>query len=202
MLEPHPRIEPPDDDCSFELSDGPVLPCQPDTIHITFEELMSSHHLTVYKVCLRTLRDRDAAEDATQETFAAAWRHRHRLGAPGIHWLLVVAMNKCRDELRKRRRHPACELDTVQGEAECLTSTERSPEDAALTRCLKDELEFALGALPAHQRTAVSLICVEEFTLREAAQKIGVSIGTVKSRVFRGRIRLREILAQRLEDPI
>jgi len=162
---------------------------------VHFEGFVLAHSSIVLRVCHRMLKDRLAAEDACQETFAAAWRQREGL-RPNRAWLLKVATNKCLDELRRRSRHFDHALDEHDDESAFLASTEPSPESAALTAQAREVLERALAQLPWAQRVTVVLSDVEDWSYSEIASACGVSIGTVKSRVFRARTALREILRE------
>jgi RNA polymerase sigma-70 factor (ECF subfamily) len=139
------------------------------------------------------LRDPCAAEDACQETLIAAWRHRED-GDLGRTWLIHVAVNKCRDELRRRARRPSyiCGLDDA--EVEAILSHEPTPEAMTLNADYRRAVERSLLQLPWVQRVALVLGDMEGWSYREIASATGVSLGTVKSRIFRGRVRLRELL--------
>ncbi len=155
---------------------------------------MLAYSSIVLTVCLRLLKDRYAAEDACQETFAAAWRHRGHL-QPNRAWLLKVATNKCLDELRWRSRHRAQTAeDEDDDEIWYLVAPDPSPEARALSAEAQDVLQAALRQLPWAQRIAVVLSDVEGWSYMDIAGTCGVSIGTVKSRIFRARKALREIL--------
>jgi RNA polymerase sigma-70 factor (ECF subfamily) len=160
---------------------------------VPFEALVVANQRVIYAVCLRLLRDPCAAEDACQETLIAAWRHREDT-ALCRSWLIHVAVNKCRDELRRRNRRPPglCCLDDE--DAEAVPSYEPNPESVALSGDSCRTIERALMQLPFGQRVALVLGDVEGWSYREIATATGVSLGTVKSRVFRGRMRLRALL--------
>ena len=159
-----------------------------------FEQFVLTYSGVVQTVCLRLLKDPFAAEDACQETFAAAWRRRTDL-RPNRAWLLKVATNKCLDELRWRSRHPTQDFDDhPDGEAALIVSGEPSPESALLSSCSIEVLEDALSRLPWAQRIAIVLSDVEGWSYREIAGACDISIGTVKSRIFRARRMLRQVL--------
>lgn len=161
--------------------------------HRAFDDLVASHQRAVFNLCYRVLGDRCAAEDATQDTFAAAWRHCAE--APARSWLLHVAMNKCRDELRRRARHRAEDLSLLEDSDRCPASKEPAPEAVLLRTDLQLELQRALDRLPHDQRTTILLCDAQGRSYREIAEITGVREGTVKSRIFRARLRLRELLA-------
>ena len=172
------------------IHDGPAPP-EP----VSIDALIAANATSIYNICLRLLRDPSAAEDACQETMIAAWRHSDE-GVLGRAWLVHVATNKCRDELRRRARRPSITLDLQNSEVEAATSCMPTPEAALLQSDACRLVERALMQLPWAQRVALVLGDVEGWSYREIADMTGTSLGTVKSRIFRGRIRLRELLTQ------
>ncbi len=171
-----------------------VLNAQPLLEPTSIDALIAANVAGVYNVCLRLLRDPGAAEDACQETMIAAWRHRE--DGVGRAWLIHVAMNKCRDELRRRARRPSITLDKPNSEVEAVSCSLPTPEAVLLQSDDCRRVEHALMQLPWAQRVALVLGDVEGWSYREIADMTGTSLGTVKSRIFRGRIRLRELLRQ------
>jgi RNA polymerase sigma-70 factor (ECF subfamily) len=161
-----------------------------------FEAQLLSQQRLVYNVCYRLLHERCAAEDACQETLIAAWRHRHG-GALNRSWLMQIAVNKCRDELRRRMRKPTCLLEENDCGPDSYVSTEPAPEEVAMRSLANAMLQEALLELSWPQRVVLVLCDVEGWPYRDTAQATGVSVGTVKSRVARGRVKLREALLRR-----
>ena len=148
-----------------------------------FDRLMAAHEGRVFAVCLRILADREEALDATQETFitvlrkAGSFQGRSAFGT----WLYRVAVNTCYSMLRSRGRRP-----TVP-----LPETHDPPDVSALDNLRSAEirpmLETALANLPEEFGPAVILSDLEGLPLRTVAEILEVPLGTVKSRVFRGR---------------
>jgi len=138
-----------------------------------------------------------AAEDATQEALLSAFK-----GIGGFRggnfraWLLRITANACRDQMRFWRRRSVVSLDALVIEPE---GDAQSPEDYALRRELGDEIAKALAALPADQRLAVILYDIEGLSYEEIALVMTSSLGTVRSRLSRGRARLRLYLEPRME---
>lgn len=169
----------------------------------SFNTLVTRHERTVYNVCLRTLRDTALAEDATQDTFLKAWTaintFRGGLVRP---WLLKIATNRCLDLLRASGRRPAGSLDAQEIETEphwsSQTEVAEHPEQHASRQELSALLERALGQLADDQRIAVVLADVQGYPYEEIATITDTAIGTIKSRINRGRARLREAL---IADP-
>ena len=165
-----------------------------------FNALVERYQRSVFGLCLRMLSSAPAAEDAAQETFLAAWRGLERYrGGSFQAWILRIAGNRCRDELRKRKRRPADSLDALherQGERIAPADSAPSPERAALGAETLRAIQRGLETLPEDQRMAIILCDVQELAYDEIAQAMGTSIGTVKSRISRGRARLRNYLLQ------
>ena len=155
-----------------------------------FEELMAAHEDRVFGICLRMLRNRDAALDAVQETFINVFRKadRYKAEAAFSTWLYRVAVNTCYDQLRKSKRKAAQPLP------ETLDPPDPRSADEFGAVELRPQIEDALEALQPEFRAAVVLVDLEGFALETVANMLAVPVGTVKSRVFRGR----RILAERL----
>lgn len=157
-----------------------------------FEQLMGAHEDRVFAVCLRILTDREAALDAVQETFITVYRKAQQFsGASAFStWLYRIAVNTCYDQLRRSRRHQAQPLPEGTDPAD-----ERSEETLSSVE-LRPDLERALADLAPEFRAAVVLSDLEGLPLQAVAEALDVPIGTVKSRVFRGR----RILAEHLRN--
>ncbi|MBE0415611.1 MAG: sigma-70 family RNA polymerase sigma factor [Dehalococcoidia bacterium] len=161
-----------------------------------FNRLVERYQREVYNLSLRMLGNAQAAEDATQDAFISAFRGIGKFrGGSFRAWLLRIAANACRDQLRSLRRRPTTSLDALPLELELDRHTP-SPEEYALSRELGREIGKALSALPADQRLAVILRDIVGLDYEEIAQATGSSLGTVKSRLSRGRARLRDHLGQ------
>ncbi|MCB2223414.1 MAG: sigma-70 family RNA polymerase sigma factor [Actinobacteria bacterium] len=155
-----------------------------------FDELMRAHQDRVFGVCLRMLRDRDAALDATQETFVTVFRKADRFSGTAAFstWLYRVAVNTCYDAARRAKRHRTDPLP------ETTDPPDRTADDHLAAVELRPDLEAALASLPDEFRSAVVLSDVEGLALQTVADILEVPVGTVKSRVFRGRKLLAGIL--------
>lgn len=159
-----------------------------------FNDLMRAHEDRVFAVCLRMLRDREAALDATQETFITVFRKVDRFAGHSAFstWLYRVAVNTCYDHARRAGRRGTEPFP--EGHDPADTRAEAALESAEL----RPDLEAALAKLPAEFRSAVILCDAEGLSLQTASEILGVPIGTVKSRVFRGRRLLAEVLGNLL----
>lgn len=168
-----------------------------------FNKLILTYQTLAYNVAYRTLHDPDAAADATQEAFISAFR-----ALPGFRggsfkaWLLRIVTNACYDQLRTAKRRPASSLDDMLVDPDhsvMLTDEGESPEDYASRQDLGRVIQNGLDELPPEQRLAVILYDIQGFSYQEIAQATGVSLGTVKSRLSRGRARLRDYLQREQE---
>lgn len=155
-----------------------------------FTELMRRHEDMVFAVCLRMMRNREAALDAAQDTFLALWRKadRYHGDAAVSTWLYRVCVNTCLDQLRKmKRRH----TEPLPEHHDPPDAAAQDPFEAADARPM---LEAALASIPEEFRAAVILSDLEGLALAEVADILEIPVGTVKSRIHRGRRALAEHL--------
>lgn len=149
---------------------------------------------TAYGLAFRVLRDDRLAEDAVQEGFLAVWR-----GAAGFSaerakattWILTLVHRRAVDLVRREQRRRADPLDDTEGREEAASA---SAEDAAWLHFERERVQAALRQLPDTQREALELAYYGGFTQSELAERLGQPIGTIKSRMFAGLARLRELL--------
>ncbi len=155
-----------------------------------FEELMRAHEDRVFGICLRMLRDREAALDATQDTFITVFRKADRFAGRAAFstWLYRVAVNTCYDTLRRSKRRRTEPLGDHHD------PVDHSLADGFAAVEVRPDLESALAELPVEFRAAVIIVDLEGMSLQTASELLGVPVGTVKSRVFRGRRLLAEAL--------
>ncbi len=143
------------------------------------------------------LADRSSAQDATQDAFFSAWtKIRSCQGTNFRAWLMSITANTCRDHLRRIKRRPTIHIESLVQEPAASPAAE-SPEDYALRRELDGEIQKGLSELPSQQRLAVILCDIQGFSYEEIAKIMGCSLGTVRSRISRGRSQLREYLSLR-----
>jgi RNA polymerase sigma-70 factor (ECF subfamily) len=169
-----------------------------------FNRLVLSYQSLAYNLAYRIIDDPEAAADATQEAFIAAFRSlRSFRGGSFRAWVLRIVTNACYDELRRRKRRPSTSLDALGEAAEGvadedgsggLTAAEEGPESAAERRELTRAIQRCIDRLPADYRTVVVLVDVQGFDYQEAAEVVSKPLGTVKSRLARARARLRDCL--------
>jgi RNA polymerase sigma-70 factor (ECF subfamily) len=140
----------------------------------------------VYGVALRILREKQDAEDVVQEVFLQAWRQAGRYergrGTPEA-WLCIMARTRALDRIRRRQSRREEPAEAAPG----VVGAPRPEEDLAVRK--------ALGGLPKDQRAALELAYYEGLTQVEIAERLGEPLGTIKTRIRSGLLRLRESLA-------
>ena len=154
-----------------------------DGDHDAFTQIMRSHEDRVFSVCLRIMGNRDQALDATQETFLTTFRKAGQFkgnSALGT-WIYRIAVNTCYDQLRKQKRRRTDPMP------DHVDPADYSAQDAVDAAALRPEIQRALAAIPEDFRTVVILSDIEGMGLPEVAEILEIPVGTVKSRVFRGR---------------
>src|SRR5216684_4189701 len=173
-----------------------------------FNELILHYQQTTYGVVYRMIGDADVAADVTQDAFIAAFRgiQSFRGGSSFRAWLLRIASNMACDHWRRTQRHPMESLDVLSDEEEphsasdlgALVETERgnNPEEYVLSQELQELIQRGLQELPLDQRVAVVLCDIEGLAYEEIAASTQATLGTVRSRIARGRARLRKYLYQ------
>ena len=166
----------------------------------SFNQLILRWERPIYALAYRVIGREEDARDVCQETFLRAFR-----ALPGFKgqakfssWLYRIALNLCRDWIRRQRRAPVMQMPegVEPGELIAETGPVESIEDLVSRRQLSALVEQAMALLPEEQRTAVSLVLVEGLSYKEAAQVLCIPIGTVMSRLHRGR----KALQKRLYD--
>jgi RNA polymerase sigma-70 factor (ECF subfamily) len=166
-----------------------------------FNSLVLAYQEALFNTALRILSDEDLAADATQEAFLSAFRavNSYRGGSFKA-WLLRTVTNACYDELRRKKRRPTTPLEpeTEDGEEVETPRWLADPSDSPEQELEKEELEHAiqhcLDNLPTEFKTVVVLADIQGLDYTEVARAARVPLGTIKSRLARARLRLRECL--------
>lgn len=166
---------------------------------LAFEEIVKRYERRVYGIALRIVRRHEVADDVAQEAFMRAHQalSTFDLDRPFGPWICRIAANLAINHVRSPE---ARETPLPEGHAESAAPG-RGALDLVLEREAREVLERALGNLPAEQRAVFALRTFEELSYREIADALGISIGTVMSRLSRARERLREALAPYLGLP-
>jgi RNA polymerase sigma-70 factor (ECF subfamily) len=151
-----------------------------------FNDLMEAHEDRVFAICLRMMRNREAALDATQDTFLTVFRKadRYQAKASFSTWLYRVAVNTCYDHLRRQKRRQTDRLPETHDPAD-PTSV-----DAFTAAELRPSIDVALAELSEEFRISVVLVDLQGMSLDQAAGILNVPTGTIKSRLFRARKQL------------
>jgi len=168
------------------------------------ETLYDRYSRVVYSFSLRMLADTNSAEDLTQEVFLRLWRqggsYQHSRGA-FLTWLLSVTHNMAIDEIRRRKRRPVA-VDGADDDQtlSALPDTRTDVENAAWLTSLHAIVREALQDIPPSQRHAIELAYFSGLTQREIAERLNEPLGTIKTRMRLGLLKLRERLGPILED--
>jgi RNA polymerase sigma-70 factor, ECF subfamily len=168
-----------------------------DTTLDNFNNLVIQHQQTIYNHACWMLNDPDEAEDITQEVFITAYQKLDTCRSMTLKsWLLRITTNRCIDVIRRRKRRWSMPLEIEDENGEAIESsswmkdTNPSPEQQVEQKQQVNHVQQHLQALPDEVRTALVLVDVMELDYQEAAAILNIPIGTLKSRVSRGRTRL------------
>jgi RNA polymerase sigma-70 factor (ECF subfamily) len=167
----------------------------------TWEDIVRVHSARVYRLAYRLTGNQHDAEDLTQEVFVRVFRSLSSY-TPGTFegWLHRITTNLFLDSARRKQRiHFEGLADEM---AHRLPGSEPSPAQAFDDSHLDDDVQAALKALPPEYRAAVVLCDIEGFSYEEIAATLGVKLGTVRSRIHRGRAQLRSALEHRRPAPV
>ncbi len=161
-----------------------------------FERLYERHQVALYRTGLALTRERGAAEELLQETFLRAYRHLARVTLPEggslRPWLHRILINLAHDWSARQKRQPGLLESTAE---RVLAATTPSPEHQAEQRELQRVVADAIARLPFKQRAVVVLYYLHDMDLGEISATLSLPTGTIKSRLFYGRARLRAELA-------
>jgi RNA polymerase sigma-70 factor (ECF subfamily) len=162
-----------------------------------FNQLVERHQDHLFALVYRLVPDRDQAADAVQEAFLSAYRNIASFRGGSVRsWLGRIAINAAMDIQRARRRRPFQPYPELEDESwQPPAESDVEPEHQALAVERSRVLAAALAALPFDQRNCILLYDVDGYDYGEIARIMGVSVGTVKSRIHRGRLVLRNALA-------
>jgi RNA polymerase sigma-70 factor (ECF subfamily) len=174
------------------LSDEAVVALTARSDEAALGELYDRYGRAAYGLALRVVRDEALAEDAVQEAFLAIWRGASRFipeKARASTWIMTLVHRRAVDLVRREERRRADPLpETEPG------SGGPSAADSAWLRLERERVQTALAQLPVAQREAIELAYYGGFTQSELAERLGEPLGTIKSRMFAGLARLRELL--------
>ena len=158
------------------------------------EVLVKRYELKIINFVYRMVGDFDQAEDIAQEVFIRVYRHRERYRpiAKFSTWLYTIATNLAKSELRRRSIFNPISLTLLKGERP--SASKKGPESALLEKELGEKIQEGIGRLKANYRVPLVLRDVEGLSYEEISEIVGCPLGTVKSRINRARLKLREML--------
>ncbi len=163
-----------------------------------FNRLVLSYQQLAYNLAYRILGDEDRAADATQDAFLRAFRSLSEFrGGSFKVWMLRIVTNCCYDQLRIAQRRPSTPLDDLIEDDEhskLFVDTAESPEEHVERLQLDSVIQAGIATLPHEQRIVLIMSDIEGLNYEEIARATSVSLGTVKSRLSRGRAKLRDYL--------
>jgi len=167
----------------------------------SFNDLVTLYQDQLFALVVRMVPDRDQASDVTQEAFFSAYRNLAGFRGGSVKsWLNRIAVNAAMDTQRARKRRPVQPYPELEDESWQPPADESAdPVTTALTTERTRVLNAALATITTDQRMAIVLFDVEGYDYQEIADMTGVSLGTVKSRIHRGRLALRDRLADRMD---
>ena len=166
-----------------------------------FNELLGLHEKKMYAVCLRMCANQEDAQDCLQEAMLRIYRSISGFKGQSSFstWIYRVAMNTCLDELRKKKNKQAASLDSLLDTGWSPSDDYDTPEHHAIEGERKKAIRTVISELPDDMRSAIVLRDIEGFSYEEISEMLGINVGTIKSRISRGREKLREKIRKKPE---
>ena len=166
-----------------------------------YEDIVNLYQHKLYQVCYRMLASKEEAEDITQEAFVRAYINLHSFDQKRKFstWIYRIATNLCIDRIRKKK--PDYYLDAEVAGTEGLdmysqiAADEQLPEETLEQMELQERIQYEISRLPDKYRAVIVLKYIEELSLQEISEILEMPLGTVKTRIHRGREALRKQLA-------
>jgi RNA polymerase sigma-70 factor (ECF subfamily) len=175
------------------LSDEALVALVVRSDHVALAELYDRYGRAAYNLAYRVLRDAALAEDAVQEAFLAVWRTAGRFlpeRSKASTWILTLVHRRAVDLVRREQRRRAEPLD------DAFEAGGDETDEAAWLHLQRERVQEALRQLPDQQREALELAYYGGFTQSELAERLGQPLGTIKSRMFAGLSRMRDLLSE------
>ena len=162
-----------------------------------FEQLITPLAQLIWRICWHYTGNRESAEDCGQETMIRIWRSldSYRGDCALESWVYRIAANCCMDYLRKKKRDKSVSMEPMQEQGFDPADPSPGTEEQVVAADEQKRLREAITMLPEDQREALIMTQLEKVPYEEAAKLLGVSEGTIKSRVNRAKARLKEILS-------
>lgn len=159
-----------------------------------FNELLGAQENRMYAVCLRMCGNHEDAQDCLQEAMLRVYRAISSFKGQSSFstWVYRVTMNTCLDELRRKKNKQTASLDSLMDAGWSPTDEFDTPERHTLASERQREIRQVIGELPEDMRAAIVLRDIQGFSYEEISQMLDINVGTIKSRISRGREKLRE----------
>ena len=166
-----------------------------------FEELIAPHEGRIYAIALRMMGNHEDAQDCAQDAMIHIYRSLGSFRGQSTlsTWVYRVTTNTCLDELRRRKSRRQTSLESLVEEGWSPTDAGDTPEMHALQTEKQSALNAAIQSLPPDMRAAIVLRDIKGFSYDEIAEILDANVGTIKSRISRGREKLREIIVAQRE---
>ena len=166
-----------------------------------FNQLMEQHERRMYAVALRMCANREDAQDCLQEAMLRVYRAIGNFKGESSFstWVYRITMNTCLDELRRKKNKQSASLDDLLDEGWAPADERTSPEKHAVRAETARILHQTIRELPEDMRAAVVLRDIQGYAYEEIAKILDINVGTIKSRISRGREKLREKLREKPE---
>jgi RNA polymerase sigma-70 factor (ECF subfamily) len=161
-----------------------------------FNILVDRYKIRLFNLVYRMLQNREEAEDILQETFLRVYKERESYDPTYSFstWIYTITLNLCRNELKRRKKFKFFSLDLIKNNREYATPQTKNND------CISSALEKAIHSLPVKYRTAFLLRDVDQLSYEEVSKSMGIPLGTVKSRVNRARLLLRDKLEPKMKE--
>lgn len=187
-------------DAQHEWNEEHLIKAAQNGDQAAFNELAEAYQSQLFNTAYRILGDGEAAADATQDTLLSAYLALKSFrGGSFKAWMLRIVTNACYDQLRQKQRRRTTSLEALlvgPGVHGAFIDGLEDPETCVLRQDLGRTIQLGLGTLSLEQRTAVVLSDIQGLSYPEIAEVLDVPVGTVKSRISRGRARLRSFLLE------
>ena len=166
-----------------------------------FSLLMEAHEHRMYAVAFRMCGNREDAQDCLQEAMLRVYRAISTFKGQSSFstWIYRITINTCLDELRRRKIRKTTSLDNLLDSGWSPSDELDTPENNAIRREQRRSIEKAIASLPDDMRAAIVLRDIQGFSYETIADVLNANVGTIKSRISRGREKLRDILSRQSE---
>ena len=187
----------------FEFSDEELIAKFQNGDVGAFNQIVIRYKDRLLNFIYRFMNDIDKAEDLVQDTFLKLYTHKHSYKeiAKFSTWLYTIAGNLAKTELRKIKRRKTFSVTDLSYEDQefIISDVDTGPDEDIISRNLEKNIQSALNELPNEFRTVIILRDIQELSYEEISSIIGVPLGTIKSRINRGRLKLQKLLRDKGE---